>query len=112
MDVAKYPGASQGALLFCTSRHPPFWSTPCPAGRSALDFIRESDTLVMTKLDRLARSTAHVLQVVETIEAKGVTLRMLNGAEPQRSCSFRRSRLLSLGLAQSPAPIHARDRLA
>ena len=45
---------------------------------AALDFIREGDVLVVTKLDRLARSTAHLLKVVETIEAKGVTLRILD----------------------------------
>ena len=32
----------------------------------------------MTKLDRLARSTAHLLQIVETIEAKGAALRILD----------------------------------
>src|SRR5262245_30663483 len=35
-----------------------------------LDFIREGDVLVVTRLDRLARSTAHLLQIVETIEKK------------------------------------------
>jgi DNA invertase Pin-like site-specific DNA recombinase len=45
---------------------------------AALDFVREGDALVMTKLDRLARSTAHLLKMVETIEAKGVTLRILD----------------------------------
>jgi DNA invertase Pin-like site-specific DNA recombinase len=35
-----------------------------------LVFIREGDVLVVTRLDRLARSTAHVLQIVETIEKK------------------------------------------
>ena len=49
-----------------------------PQLNAALDFIREGDVLVVTKLDRLARSTAHLLKVVETIEAKGVTLRILD----------------------------------
>ena len=36
----------------------------------ALDFIREGDTLVVTKLDRLARSTAHLVDIMQTIETK------------------------------------------
>ena len=46
----------------------------------ALQFVREGDTLVVTKLDRLARSVAHLLSVVEIIEKKGVTLRVLDQA--------------------------------
>ena len=43
----------------------------------AIEFAREGDTLVVTKLDRLARSVAHLLEVVATLEAKGVALRIL-----------------------------------
>jgi DNA invertase Pin-like site-specific DNA recombinase len=43
-----------------------------------LDFIRERDVLIITRLDRLARSTSHLLSIVETIESKGATLRVLN----------------------------------
>ena len=45
---------------------------------AALDFIREGDTMVVTRLDRLARSTAHLLQIVETVERRGAALRVLN----------------------------------
>ena len=34
-----------------------------PRLEAALDFIREGDTLVVTKLDRLARSTQHLLEI-------------------------------------------------
>ena len=44
----------------------------------ALDFIREGDTLVVTKLDRLARSVAHLHEILATIQAKGAALRILN----------------------------------
>lgn len=44
----------------------------------ALDFIREGDTLVVTKLDRLARSVAHLLSITDTLKAKGASLRILN----------------------------------
>lgn len=44
----------------------------------ALEFCREGDTLVVTKLDRLARSTQHLLSIVEGLEAKGVSLEILD----------------------------------
>jgi DNA invertase Pin-like site-specific DNA recombinase len=44
---------------------------------AALDFIREGDTLVVTKLDRLARSVAHLGDLVQRIEAKGAQLAIL-----------------------------------
>lgn len=43
----------------------------------ALEFLREGDTLVVTKLDRLARSVAHLLEVLERLTAKGASLRIL-----------------------------------
>jgi DNA invertase Pin-like site-specific DNA recombinase len=44
----------------------------------ALEFVREGDSLVVTKLDRLARSVAHLLSIVEQLNAKGASLRVLN----------------------------------
>lgn len=44
----------------------------------ALSFLREGDTLIVTKLDRLARSTAHLLSIIESLEAKKVGLRILD----------------------------------
>ncbi|WP_026606040.1 recombinase family protein [Methylocapsa acidiphila] len=44
---------------------------------AAIDFAREGDVFVVTKLDRLARSLAHVLQIDARLEAKGVTLRIM-----------------------------------
>ncbi|MGY0788053.1 recombinase family protein [Azospirillum argentinense] len=44
----------------------------------ALEFVREGDTLVVTKLDRLARSVAHLMSILEALKAKGASLRILN----------------------------------
>ena len=46
----------------------------------AIDFAREGDVLVVTKLDRLARSVPHLVKITERLEAKKVALRILDGA--------------------------------
>lgn len=50
---------------------------------AAMEFVREGDALVITRLDRLARSTTDLLGIVEVLEHKGVALRVLDfgGAE-------------------------------
>ena len=40
-----------------------------------LDFIREGDTLVVTRIDRLARSIADLQDIVRTLKARGAALR-------------------------------------
>src|SRR5208283_5400052 len=42
-----------------------------------LDFIRAGDVLVVTKLDRLARSVRDLCDIVDRIERKGASLRIL-----------------------------------
>jgi DNA invertase Pin-like site-specific DNA recombinase len=43
----------------------------------ALRFIRKDDVLVITKLDRLARSVSDLVRIMETLEAKESSLRIL-----------------------------------
>lgn len=43
--------------------------------QNLLDFVRQGDTVVVTRIDRLARSTADLLAIVETLEEKGVNLK-------------------------------------
>ncbi|MCB0827113.1 MAG: recombinase family protein [Armatimonadetes bacterium] len=45
---------------------------------AAMEFVRDGDTLVVTKLDRLARSTMNLLQLLERLQAKKVGLRILD----------------------------------
>ena len=44
---------------------------------AALDFVREGDVLVVTKLDRLARSMGNLMDIVRVLERKNVGLRIL-----------------------------------
>src|SRR5277367_4555217 len=51
---------------------------------SALDYVREGDSLVVTKLDRLARSVGDLLNIVALLETKKVSPRVLSmsGSQP------------------------------
>jgi len=44
---------------------------------AAIDYLRDGDSLVVTKLDRLARSMRDLLDIVARIEVKGAGLRIL-----------------------------------
>ena len=43
----------------------------------ALEYLREGDTLVITRMDRLGRSAKDLLTIVSTLEALGVDLEIL-----------------------------------
>ena len=49
-----------------------------PQLEAALDFVREGDALVVVRLDRLARSTSDLLNILDKLEAKKVGLRILD----------------------------------
>lgn len=53
-------------------------STARPELDRALDYVRDGDTFIVTKPDRLARSTADLLDIAKRLEAKGVTLLILS----------------------------------
>ena len=44
----------------------------------ALEFIRQGDTLVVAKLDRLARSVAHLLTILQELDDKDASLKIIN----------------------------------
>ncbi|MGO7484629.1 recombinase family protein [Rhizobium ruizarguesonis] len=48
-----------------------------PELERALEFVREGDVLVVTKLDRLARSVADLVAITAALKEKGVELRIL-----------------------------------
>ena len=52
-------------------------ATVRPELERALDYVREGDTLVVTKLDRLARSVADLVGITKRLDDKGVALRIL-----------------------------------
>ena len=46
--------------------------------KACLEYVREGDTLVVTRLDRLARSTLHLCQIANELERKNVHLQVLS----------------------------------
>lgn len=48
-----------------------------PTLREALDFVRTGDTLIVTRLDRLARSTQDLHNILAELDSKGVGFRCL-----------------------------------
>lgn len=60
-----------------------FWEQVSSVGarpelEAAIEFSREGDTLVVTKLDRLARSVRHMWEVIERLHARRASIRIVN----------------------------------
>lgn len=49
-----------------------------PQLRACLEYVREGDTLVVTRLDRLARSTLHLCQIAAELARQHVHLQVLD----------------------------------
>jgi DNA invertase Pin-like site-specific DNA recombinase len=66
--------------------------------QDALAFVREGDTLMVTRLDRLARSIIDLRQIADGLAAKGVGLRALQQAEFDTSTSTGKAVIGLLGV--------------
>jgi len=64
---------------------------------NALDFVRDGDTLVVTRLDRLARSVCDLHQIIERLTEKKVAFRCLNQSGVDTDTSTGRLMLSILG---------------
>ncbi len=49
-----------------------------PILQECLDYVREGDTLVISRLDRLARSTLHLCQIADRLQRKQVNLKVID----------------------------------
>lgn len=49
-----------------------------PQLKQCLGYVRDGDQLIVTRIDRLARSTLHLCQIAETLRDKGVDLVVLD----------------------------------
>jgi DNA invertase Pin-like site-specific DNA recombinase len=53
-------------------------SSSRPRLKACLEYVREGDSLVVTRLDRLARSTLHLCQIADQLRQKKVHLQVLD----------------------------------
>ena len=63
----------------------------------AIDFVRDGDTLVVTRLDRLARSVGDLHRIIERLTEKKVAFRCLNQSGVDTDSSTGRLMLAILG---------------
>ena len=63
-----------------------------PALKACLEYLREGDTLVVTKLDRLARSTSDLYRIVSELMQRGVEFKVLD--DPSIDTSSRTGKLV------------------
>lgn len=65
--------------------------------RRALEYVREGDTFVVTRIDRLARSVTDLSEVVAALTEKGVSFRALQQGEFDTTAATGRLFLTMLG---------------
>lgn len=56
-------------------------ATQRPQLEAALGYLREGDTLVVSKIDRLARSVGDLVSITKSLKDEGVNLRFLSNPE-------------------------------
>jgi DNA invertase Pin-like site-specific DNA recombinase len=49
-----------------------------PALKQCLEFLRDGDALLVTKIDRLARSTSDLYRIISELSAKGVSFKVVD----------------------------------
>src|SRR5262245_35893974 len=63
-----------------------------PALKACLEYLREGDTLLITKLDRLARSTPDLYRIVSHLSERGVAFKVVD--DPSIDTSSRTGKLI------------------
>ena len=63
-----------------------------PELKRCLEYLREDDTLLVTKIDRLARSTSDLYRIISQLAEKGVSFRVID--DPAIDTSSRTGKLV------------------
>jgi DNA invertase Pin-like site-specific DNA recombinase len=86
-------------------------SRPRPQLKACLDYIQAGDTLVVTRLDHLARSNVHLAQIAQALECKGTHLHVLEPHLDTRDGTGRLLFHLLEAMGQFEAALHAERRM-
>ena len=78
LDVQLEKLQSQACEKIYQEKESAISTTKRPQLVACLDYVREGDILVITKLDRLARSTLDLCNIAKRLEDKGVTLQVID----------------------------------
>jgi DNA invertase Pin-like site-specific DNA recombinase len=65
-----------------------------PALKQCLEFLRDGDTLLVTKIDRLARSTSDLYRIVSELAEKGASFRVVD--DPSIDTTSRTGKLMGI----------------
>ena len=66
-----------------------------PQLTACLDFLRDGDVLIVTRLDRLCRSTGHFADIFDLLERKGAKIRVVDlGIDTSTSTSLASTRVM------------------
>lgn len=68
-----------------------------PELKRAIEYVREGDVLLVTRIDRLARSVPDLATIIENLKAKGVGFRALQQGEFDTTTATGRLFLIILG---------------
>src|ERR1043165_6198750 len=63
-----------------------------PALKACLEYLREGDTLLVTKLDRLARSTRDLYRIISDLAERGVSFKVVD--DPSIDTTSRTGKLI------------------
>src|SRR5215475_13415965 len=63
-----------------------------PELKACLEYLRDGDTLLVTKLDRLARSTSDLYRIISQLAEKGVSFKVID--DPSIDTSSRTGKLV------------------
>ncbi len=78
LDVQLEKLQAQGCEKIYQEKESAISTTKRPQLVACLDYVREGDSLVITKLDRLARSTLDLCNIAKRLEDKKVTLQVID----------------------------------
>lgn len=97
LDIQETALAEAGCDKLFSEKQSGLSASNRPKLQDALEYVRDGDTFVVTRLDRLARSVGDLFAIIERLEHKGVAFRCLQQSGVDTDSSTGRLMLAILG---------------